>query len=124
MEQQHTAELISDFEDYEIGDSQAGRTARKPGNGMTRAALAEHAATTKPGREKNNLRGASRAPTPGCESHFENAPRRGRVAPRTLGERVAPWILYLGWGAGARAAQRQATKVRHVLVPPEGETLH
>jgi hypothetical protein len=91
-----------------------GRTARKPGNGMTRAALAEHAATTKPGREKNNLRGASRAPTPGCESHFENAPRRGRVAPRTLGERVAPWILYLGWGAGARAAQRQATKVRRM----------
>ena len=30
MEQQHTAELISDFEDYDIGDSQAGRTARKP----------------------------------------------------------------------------------------------
>ena len=30
MEQQHTAELISDFEDYDIGDGQPRRTARKP----------------------------------------------------------------------------------------------
>jgi len=29
MEQQQTAELISDFEDYDIGDSQPARTARK-----------------------------------------------------------------------------------------------
>ncbi len=29
MEQQHTAELISDFEDYDIGDGQPGRPARK-----------------------------------------------------------------------------------------------
>ena len=30
MEQQHTAELISDFEDYDIGDDQPRRVARKP----------------------------------------------------------------------------------------------
>ena len=30
MEQQHTAELISDFEDYDIGDGQPGRAPRKP----------------------------------------------------------------------------------------------
>ena len=29
MEQQHTAELISDFEDYDIGDGQPQRAARK-----------------------------------------------------------------------------------------------
>jgi hypothetical protein len=29
MEQQHTAELISDFEDYDIGDGQPPRTPRK-----------------------------------------------------------------------------------------------
>ena len=29
MEQQHTAELISDFEDYDIGDGQPHRAARK-----------------------------------------------------------------------------------------------
>ena len=29
MEQQHTAELISDFEDYDIGDGGPHRTARK-----------------------------------------------------------------------------------------------
>ncbi len=29
MEQQHTAELISDFEDYDIGNTQAGHVARK-----------------------------------------------------------------------------------------------
>jgi hypothetical protein len=29
MEQQHTAELISDFEDYDIGDGQAPRATRK-----------------------------------------------------------------------------------------------
>ena len=29
MEQQHTAELISDFEDYDIGDGQSRRAARK-----------------------------------------------------------------------------------------------
>ena len=29
MEQQHTAELISDFEDYDIGDGGPQRTARK-----------------------------------------------------------------------------------------------
>ena len=29
MEQQHTAELISDFEDYDIGDGQPQRSARK-----------------------------------------------------------------------------------------------
>jgi hypothetical protein len=33
MEQQHTAELISDFEDYDIGDGQPQRSARKPKNG-------------------------------------------------------------------------------------------
>jgi hypothetical protein len=31
MEQQHTAELISDFEDYDIGDGQPRRTRRKNG---------------------------------------------------------------------------------------------
>jgi hypothetical protein len=30
MEQKLTAELISDFEDYDIGDGQSGRSARKP----------------------------------------------------------------------------------------------
>jgi hypothetical protein len=35
MEQQHTAELISDFEDYDIGDGQARRTPRKPKNGRS-----------------------------------------------------------------------------------------
>lgn len=29
MEQQHTAELISDFEDYDIGDGRPQRAARK-----------------------------------------------------------------------------------------------
>ncbi len=29
MEQQHTAELISDFEDYDIGDGQGPHTPRK-----------------------------------------------------------------------------------------------
>lgn len=29
MEQQHTAELISDFEDYDIGDGEPQRAARK-----------------------------------------------------------------------------------------------
>jgi hypothetical protein len=29
MEQQHTAELISDFEDYDIGDARPHRAARK-----------------------------------------------------------------------------------------------
>ena len=29
MEQQHTAEMISDFEDYDIGDGQPQRAARK-----------------------------------------------------------------------------------------------
>ena len=33
MEQQHTAELISDFEDYDIGDGQPQRNGRKPKNG-------------------------------------------------------------------------------------------
>jgi hypothetical protein len=32
MEQQHTAELISDFEDYDIGDGQAPPNGRKPKN--------------------------------------------------------------------------------------------
>jgi hypothetical protein len=35
MEQQHTAELISDFEDYDIGDGQPHRSARKPKNGRS-----------------------------------------------------------------------------------------
>ncbi len=30
MEQRHTAELISDFEDYDIGDGQQRGTQRKP----------------------------------------------------------------------------------------------
>ncbi len=30
MEQQHTAELISDFEDYEIEDGEPAHAARKP----------------------------------------------------------------------------------------------
>jgi hypothetical protein len=30
MEQKHTAELISDFEDYDIGDGHAQRAARRP----------------------------------------------------------------------------------------------
>ena len=30
MEQQHTAELISDFEDYDIGDGRPRRALRKP----------------------------------------------------------------------------------------------
>jgi hypothetical protein len=35
MEQQHTAELISDFEDYDIGDGQPQPSVRRPKNGRS-----------------------------------------------------------------------------------------
>jgi hypothetical protein len=85
-----------------------GRTPRKPGNAMTRAALAEHAGTAQTEPSKNNFRRASRTPTAGCESHPRNTPRRS--ASRTPNSRGASRTLDSisreeGGGAGGLAAR-------------------